>query len=147
MQHQYPYLPEGRTILYVSKNNPFILEAEKIAGKTGCVKQATGAVVVKDGKIIGRGCNAGKRVEICPRVERGSKTGEDYHFCKELCLQEGHGEVTSIKDAKQKGHDTTDADLYLYGHWWCCKNCWDTMIAAGINNVYLLEGATEKFRQ
>jgi len=142
---KYPYIPKGKTILYVEKNNQFMQVAKQIAKQTGCAKQPTGAVVVKDGKIIGQGCNAGKKVDICPRVLKGSKTGEDYHYCKDVCLQEGHSEVTSINNTKKNKHDTQNADLYLYGHWWCCKNCWDTMIKAGIKNVYLVKDAHKKF--
>jgi len=142
---EYPYLPEGKIIKYVAADNPFMAEAEKMSSSTGCAKQATGAVIVKEGKIIGRGCNAGKKVEICPRIVNNSKTGEDYHYCKEICEQTGHSEVTSVHDAKINRQDTNGADLYLYGHWWCCKNCWDTMIEAGIKDVYLLEDSYKKF--
>lgn len=136
---KYPYLPEGKTIKYVPTDNPFMIEAKKISRSTGCAKQATGAVIVKEGKIIGSGSNAGVKIEICPRVEKGSKTGEDYHLCKEVCQQESHSEVASINDAIKNNHDISGADLYLYGHWWCCQSCWDAINAAGINNVYLLE--------
>ena len=142
---KYPYLPEGKIIKYVSADNPFMVEAKKISMSTGCAKQATGAVVVKKGKIIGRGCNAGKKVEVCPRIINNSKTGEDYHYCKDVCGQTSHSEITSINDVRSSGQDPKDADLYLYGHWWCCKNCWDTMIEAGIKNVYLLEDSYKKF--
>ena len=116
-----------------------------MAEKSGCTKQSTGAVLVKEGKIIGQGSNAGRKAGVCPRVLRGSQTGQDYHFCKEYCAQEGHSEVMATKDAKNKGHETEGADLYLYGHWWCCQPCWDTMIEAKIDNVYLAEKAYEKF--
>jgi len=141
----YPYLPKNRKIKYVPENNKFMIEAKKIAKKTGCTKQPTGAVVVKNGKIIGRGCNAGKKVEVCPRVLKGSKTGEDYHYCKNFCQQIGHSEVTSINNAFSHNQNTKGADLYLYGHWWCCQNCWETIIKAGIRNVYLAENSYEKF--
>ena len=142
---KYPYLPKAKEIKYVSENNRFILAAKRMAEGSGCTKQATGAVLVKDGKIIGRGSNAGRKVNVCPRVLNGSKTGEDYHFCKEQCAQEGHSEVMAIKDANQKSHKTEGADLYLYGHWWCCEPCWNTIIEANVRNVYLVKGATEKF--
>jgi len=144
-QIKYPYIPEGKIIQFVPEDNQFMIEAKKMSQTTGCSKQPTGAVIVKDGVIIGRGCNAGKKIDVCPRVLNGSKTGQDYHYCKEVCLQTGHSEVTSTNDAKISGQDAKDADLYLYGHWWCCKNCWDTMIEAGIKNVYLVENAFKKF--
>lgn len=144
---EYPYLPEGKKILYVSENNEFMLEAKKISEDSGCSKQSTGAVIVKDGEIIGKGCNAGKKVEPCPRILKGSKTGEDYHLCKDICKQEGHSEVMSIKNTADNAQNPKGADLYLYGHWWCCKNCWDNMIKAEIKNVYLVENAYGKFNR
>lgn len=138
-------MPKDRKIQYIPEKNKFILLAKKIAKKSGCTKQATGSVLVKNGKIIGKGTNAGKRVRVCPRVLRGSKTGEDYHFCKDYCNQEGHSEVMAVRDAEKNGHNVAGSDLFLYGHWWCCKNCWDVMIKAGIKNVYLMKKSEEKF--
>jgi len=142
----YPYLPASKEIKFVPKDNFFMQEAKIISQEKGCVKQPTAAVIVKEGRIIGRGTNAGKKVDSCPRAEKGSKTGEDYYFCKEVCFQEGHAEVMAIRNAKENGIDANGADLYLYGHWWCCKDCWDEMIKAGIKNVYLVEKASEKFK-
>lgn len=139
---QYPYLPEGRTILYVPANNEFMQAAKRVRDESGCVKQRTGAVIVLDGKIVGEGNNTTlHKPEICPRDEQGFETGQGYNLCKEVCQQQaGHAECNAVKDARTYGQDTDGADLYLYGHWWCCENCWNTMIDAGIKNVYLLEG-------
>jgi hypothetical protein len=41
----------------------------------------------------------------------------------------------------------TKLDLYLWGHWWCCKLCWDKMIEVGIKNVYLMEGVDKLFKK
>lgn len=142
MRINFPYLPEGRKINFIPSNS-FLEEAKKISEQFGCIKQPTGAVVVKDGQVIGRGSNAGKKVSVCPRWS--SPTGKNYEPCRPICRQDGHAEVMAVRDAQEEGFDTANADLYLYGHWWCCKNCWDTMIAAGIKNVYLLEGASELF--
>lgn len=143
MDIKYPYIPEGRKIEYVDLNNEFMFSAKENLDHEGCVKQPTSAVVVKSGKIIGKGSNASVSVEVCPRW--GSPTGTNYEPCKEVCHQVGHAEVTSIEDAKRNGCDTKDADLYLYGHWWCCKPCWDVMTMAGIRNVYLLVGSWNLF--
>jgi deoxycytidylate deaminase/5'-deoxynucleotidase YfbR-like HD superfamily hydrolase len=142
---KYPYMPKGKKILYVSEKNKFMVLARVRAEQSGCVKQATGAILVKNGKIIGQGTNAGRKLTVCPRVLRGSATGQDYHLCKENCAQEGHSEVMAVRDAKKNGHDFNGADLYLYGHWWCCHNCWDTMIEAGVKNVYLLKDSWRLF--
>jgi len=119
--------------------------AKKATEKTGCRKQPTGAVLVKDGKILLTATNAGVTVNICPRVLKGSKTGTDYHLCKDVCKQEGHSEYTVMKKALAKGIKTEGADVYLWGHWWCCQPCWDAMIAGGIKDVYLERNADKKF--
>ena len=137
----YPYIPKDREIKYVTSENHFMNEAKKIAQQSGCKKQSTGAVVVQQGKIISSGCNAGKKVETCPRETKKYKTGEGYHLCKEVCNQKAHAEIDAINNAISSQAETNGANLYLYGHWWCCKNCWDVIIDAEISNVYLLENS------
>ncbi|MBL7058628.1 hypothetical protein ISS03_04790 [Patescibacteria group bacterium] len=141
MNIPYPYIPEGKNIKYVQSDNFFINEAKKIAQEGGCKKQSTGAVIVKNGVILAKGCNAGKKVDICPRVTANYKTGEGYHLCREVCQQEGHAEVSAIINARKNEQNIKGANLYLYGHWWCCQNCWNHMIEAEINDVYLLNNS------
>ena len=142
-----PYLPEGKDICYVQPTNRFIRKAGKILKNSGCVKQATAAVLVKDGKIIGRGANAGKKVKICPRVVQNYPTGQGYHLCKETCRQEGHAEVMAIKNALFQGYDTDGATLYLEGHWWVCKECWNFIILHGIKRVCLREDSMQIYKK
>lgn len=149
MAIQYPYLPEGRNILYVSIDNPFMRTAEESARTHSLDKEhPTGAVLVKDGIIIGCGANGSNyhKEYGCKRKQKGIPTGERYDLC-EGCHPKNHSEPKAIADAKSRGTETRDADLYLWGHWWCCKPCWDAMIAAGIKGVYLLEGSEKMFNQ
>ncbi len=143
----FPYLPEGREILYVDSANKFMKEAAELLKSSGCVKQPTAAVVVKNGKIIGRGANAGKKIDVCPRAILKCPTGEGYELCKSVCEQEGHAEVMAINDALAKGEDLAGADMYLDGHWWVCKPCWDEIIRAGIKNVYLRSDSAELYKR
>ncbi len=138
-QVNFPFLPEGRKILYVSLNNEFMVKAKEICKKSGCIKQPTGAVIVKDNKVMGTGTNAGKLVEVCPRWD--SPTGEGYDKCKNICQQTGHAEANAVKEmmANYSESEYQGADLYLYGHWWCCKNCWEEIEKGKIANIYLLE--------
>jgi len=139
---EYPYLPPEREILFVSPDNPWIQAAKKMADEhSGCSWWPTGAVIVKNNQIIGQGANSGNFQPVCPRVEQECKTGEGYHFCHDLCQQDGHSEITSVNDALANNNDPQGADLYLFGHWWCCEPCWNHMITHGIQNVYLLENA------
>jgi len=108
----------------------------------------TGAVVVKDVQIIGRGANQSalrnkKLLEFhkdvfCVRRFLRIPTGKKYWICPGCSSSRHHAESRAVKDAQKKGMETKGADLYLYGHWWCCEPCWKVMMDAGIRNVYLL---------
>ena len=106
------------------------------------------AVLVKDGRMIGRGANGSDYHELhgCERVKQGIPTGQGYELC-EGCHPKNHSEPTAIANAEAHGEDTEAADLYLWGHWWFCEPCWNAIIAAGIREVYLLEGSEVFFNK
>lgn len=143
----FPYLPKNRKIRLIRPDNRFIREANKILVKSGCLKQPTAAIIVRNGEIIGRGVNAGKRVKICPRVVRGCLTGEGYELCRVVCRQKGHGEVMAIRDAQSRGNDLKGASIYLDGHWWVCESCWNEIIKAGISRVFLRNDSRELYKK
>ncbi|MEK7609832.1 MAG: deaminase [Patescibacteria group bacterium] len=158
MQPDYPYLPEGRTIKYVPASDLFMIEAMKMRNQFSTeLNHPTGAVVVMDGKIIGKAANQaalkGKKTQelhkkgLCFRRILGVPSGQRYWLCPGCAQFRHHCEVRAIRDALLNEKSIIGADLYLYGHWWCCKPCWDAMIKAGIKNVYLVENATELFRR
>ena len=145
----YPYIPEGRTIQYVPADNPYMLEAKEWARAHSLDKAMPNtSIIVKDGAVIGRGANGSDYHDKhgCERIKRGIPTGQGYELC-EGCHPKNHGEPRAIADAKKNGENTQGADLYMWGHWWCCKPCWETMIAAGIKNVYLLENSEKLFNK
>ena len=146
---KYPYLPDSRIILYVVAEDRFMQEARAHAlahSRDDAVK--TGSVIVKDGAIIGRGANGSDyhKSNTCERVKRGIPTGQGYELC-EGCHPKNHSEPRAVADARAHGHETEGADLYLWGHWWCCEPCWTAIIGAGIRNVYLLEGSEHLFNR
>lgn len=140
----YPYLPAGRTIAYVPADDRFMRRAQELCvSHTRYCRVPTAAVLVRDGRVIGEGRNGGEDPPaICVRKERGIPTGQQYELCPG-CDPRNHAEPSAIRNAG--GEPTKGADLYLFGHWWCCEPCWNAMIAAGIRNVYLVESATERF--
>lgn len=149
MDIKYPYIPEGRMITYAPADNEFMQVARAYAlehSLDDAVK--TGSVVVRDGVVIGRGANGSDyhKTHECERVKRGIPTGQQYELC-EGCHPKNHSEPRAINEAKAQGLDTNGADLYLWGHWWCCKPCWNAIQEAGINNVYLLEGSETLFNR
>ncbi len=142
-------MPAGKTILYVPASNEFIQEAKKFAQKNSLDKvMPNSSILVKDGKIIGRGANGSTYHDTheCERVKRGIPTGQGYELC-EGCHPKNHGEPKAIKEARDNGEDANGADIYPWGHWWCCEPCWNEMIKAGVKNVYLLEGSEVFFNK
>ena len=145
----YPYLPEGRTILYVPENNEFMLAAKEVARTQALDKSMpVGSLLVKGGVIIGRGGNGSDfhKTHVCERVKQGIPTGQGYELC-EGCHPKNHSEARAIKDTLDRGNETSGADVYTWGHWWCCESCWNAMIAAGVLNVYLMEGSERLFNR
>ena len=139
---EYPYLPADRHFKFVDLNNPWMIEARKAAEeRVACSWWPTGAVLVKDNQLIGRGSNAGRFVPLCPRYKNNCPTGTGYELCKNDCLQTSHAEVSSIDDAIALNHNPEGADLYLFGHWWACGDCWSHIIDAKIKNVFLVQDA------
>ncbi len=144
-----PYIPEGRSILYMPMTNKYMIEAKEYAKENSLDKEMPNtSLIVKNEKVIGRGANGSTYHETheCERVKQHIPTGEGYELC-EGCHPRNHGEARAIKDALDHGFDIKEADLYLWGHWWCCKPCWNTMISAGIKNVYLLENSEVLFNK
>lgn len=155
---EYPYLPAGRTILYVPMVNPFMAEAKKVCLENSTDhNHPTGAVVVKNGIIVGRGANQSAirnklllnlhKEYFCIRKWLHIKSGTHYWLCPGCASSKMHAEPRAVKDAQKNAGDITGADLYLWGHWWCCKPCWDSMIGRGIHNVYLLNESVALFKK
>lgn len=145
----YPYLPEGRDIKYVSADNVYIAEGKAFAKDHSLdYTQPTGSVIVLNGEIIGHGANGSDyhKTHECERVKRGIPTGQGYELC-EGCHPKNHSEPRAIADAKKNGLATEGADLYLWGHWWLCEPCWNAIIAAGIKDVYVMEKSHELFNK
>ncbi|KKQ80799.1 MAG: hypothetical protein UT02_C0002G0024 [Parcubacteria group bacterium GW2011_GWC2_38_7] len=153
---QYPYLPEGRELLYVPEDNPFMAEAKKMQAKSTDAKNPIGIVLVKDGQIVARASNMSKLTDpkliklhskYCVRRLLKVPSGKGYWMCPGCATSKQHSESRLMAEAKKNKVETEGADVYMYGHWWCCEPCWNAMIKAKINNVYLPEKATELFKR
>jgi deoxycytidylate deaminase len=153
----YPYIPAGRKFLFVSEDNLYMREAARARRELSTDRKIpTGSVIVARGKVIGRAGNQARLRNIflmrlhekgfCIRRLLHVQTGQKYWLCYGCASSKNHSEPLAVSDALKKTPSIAGGDLYLYGHWWCCKGCWDSMIDAGIKNVYLVEGAKEKFQ-
>src|SRR3989344_9229421 len=156
LQIFYPYMPSGRTIRYASADNEHMKAAETACREFSTDRQhPTGAVLVKDGKIFAKGANQSAlknkillglhRQGWCIRRLFRIPSGQKYWLCPGCASSKNHAERQVVKDARKWGTETAGADLYLWGHWWCCEPCWNAMIKAGIRDVYLLEESERLF--
>jgi len=145
MKIKYPYQPAGREIQYVSLDNSFMAMARHIA-LTESLDDAikTAAVVVKEGTVIATAANGSgyHKSHVCERVRLNIPTGQGYDLC-EGCHPKNHAEGKAM--AQVRG--AAGADVYLWGHWWCCESCWSAMIAARIKNIFLLEQSEKLFNK
>lgn len=145
----YPYLHPAGFMGYVEGKNQYMQAAKQAALEKSLDKtMPTGTVLVKNGKIIGRGANGSTYHEKygCERVRLNIPTGESYELC-EGCSPHNHSEPKAIESALAQGNTTEDAEAYLWGHWWCCEPCWQKLTANGILTVYLLENSEHLFNK
>jgi deoxycytidylate deaminase len=108
-------------------------------------------VVVLESQIIGRAANqsALKNAFLsnlhtkgwCVRHRLKIKTGTKYWLCPGCSNYKFHSESRAVEDAHKNHQSIAGAELYLWGHWWCCQPCWQVMLTAGIKNVYVTEDA------
>lgn len=155
-QKPFPYLPAGREIRYVPEANQWMQTARQTSDTHATDRNhPTGGVIVRDGVVIASAANQARFPHtnlaklhdqgFCLRRALRVSSGKRYWLCPGCAPPQNHSEALAVQDARYRGMDTHGADFYLWGHWWCCKPCWDAMIGAGIQNVYLVEGATERF--
>lgn len=112
------------------------------------LKQKVACVIIKDGVFIGAGANGSTYHEQhgCRRKELGCRSGEGYELC-EGCHPKNHAEPTAIGNAIARGNESKlrGADIYMWGHYWCCEPCWAAMEAVGIRDVYIVSKAARWF--
>ena len=148
-QVSYPFMHPDGEIEYVTLDNEFMQAAKEVAYKQSLDDaMPTGTVIVKNGKIIGRGANGSNyhKEHGCERVRRGIPTGQGYELC-EGCSPKNHSEPQAIANARANGKDPSGAEAYLWGHWWCCEPCWTALTEAGITKMHLLEDSEHLFNK
>jgi deoxycytidylate deaminase len=152
----------------VTENNNIFMEAAKQAAIDLSLTSLfpIGIVVEKNGQIIARAGNGnnyhdnnldtiGHRKGCVRRYlnderekvgQEKFKSGEGFELCPG-CHTDYHAEAKLINESKKINRypDLVGATVYMYGHFWCCRDCWKKMIEAGIKDVYL-PGLAENFR-
>jgi len=146
---EYPYMPDDRYLQYISSDHPHMQEAARArVERAGDPLFPVGAALVRDGVVLvlaGNGFNkGGKERHVCPRIVQEVASGEGYELCDKHDSA-GHAEPMLMAAAQEAGVETDGADVYMYGHWWSCESCWNSMIQAGIRDVYVTDDAHEQF--
>lgn len=141
MRIKYPYIPENRQIFYVPADNIYIKIAKEFALKNSLDKVMPNAsILLKQNEVIAMAANGSDfhKNNICQRIVLKMPTGQGYELC-EGCHPKNHSEAKAIRQSNIENRNPQDADLYLWGHWWCCEPCWQEIEKAKIRNVFLLE--------
>ncbi len=154
---EYPYMPSDRHLKYVPHDHPHMVEAcrarEECAGDplwpVGIVAVRPALSGVEgDGQVVaraGNGFNRGPQENhVCPRIVLDCQSGEGYELCH-VHDPPGHSEPQLVKVCQEAGIDTQGLDAYMYGHWWACQPCWQSLIDAGFRDLYVTNDAHERF--
>jgi deoxycytidylate deaminase len=147
----YPYLPPDRRLRYVPADHVHMQEARKAREEcAGDPLYPVGAVLVNNGAVVaraGNGYNQGAgNIHVCPRIVFECPSGTGYEMCG-LHDAPGHAEYMLMQAAEQGGLDTTNGDVYIYGHWWACEPCWHALIRHGVRDVFVTDDAHERFHR
>ncbi len=116
----------------------FMLLAKIVAIRSGCNSRPTGAVIVKDKRILATGYNGpmpgawhctDKGEGYCFRREKGIPDLDKYNFCRA-----SHAEANAIAQAARFGISVEGASIY------CtlapCYVCLKLIASAGIKEIY-----------
>lgn len=151
-----PYFDARLKLFFTSADDEFMEVAKTTLFESTDKRHPTAAVVVKDGKIFSMAANqSGYKNKMlirwhqswfCIRRWFKIKSGTHYWLCPGCAKSYDHAEGRASRQARDKyGDMVKGSDLYLYGHWWCCKPCSDEMVRAGVSRVILLDGAKDSF--
>lgn len=134
---------------YVSMDNEYMIAAKECAKSFSLDKvMPTASVVVKNKKIIGIAANGSNYHDshVCERVKLNIPTGQGYELC-EGCHYKNHSETRAIRAALLKFSDLSDAELYLWGHWWLCRWCRESISKVGIKKINILKDSEILFNK
>lgn len=121
-----------------SWDNYFLAIAQQVKTRSTCLRRQTGAVLVRDKRILTTGYNGAPRglqhcLEIgCLRESKGVASGERHELCRGL-----HAEQNAILQASIYGVSVDKAVLYTTH--FPCTLCAKMLINAGIVKIFYLE--------
>lgn len=106
-------------------------DSPRIGSEMTCAKlKVTCTLVTASGETIVGENYCRNPQAVCPR-----SPGEDYTKCKTICDQVGHAEVVA---AMLAGDKASGATAHLKGHSYYCRDCQETLFAAGVVSLSIL---------
>lgn len=131
-----------------TEDNHFMQLARSQSGLSTDLRRPIGAVVVINSKVVGFGSNQATvrwswlqrfHVKHCFRKILGIRTHNFYFVCPGCALFRNHAEARAMRDVDPFWLPfRVPAEVYLYGHRYCCAKCEDSMLKFGITKVYTL---------
>lgn len=118
--------------------NYFIEIAKMVATRSTCLRRKTGAVIVREKRILATGYNgAPSGIKHCDEVgclreNLNIPSGERHELCRGL-----HAEQNAILQAALHGVSLRDAEIYTTHE--PCVVCAKMLINVGIKKIYYLE--------
>jgi dCMP deaminase len=119
---------------YQSSDKDFLRLAQKAKEESTCLRRQVGAVLVKDGEVIGRGASgpAGQLkscLEVgCVRNQKGIASGREEQICRSVCAEQ-----KALFAALSAGVSVAGGTLYATA--FPCAVCSRIMIYLGIEKV------------
>ncbi len=156
-------LPNGLAFSCVTIENPYMKKAFQHAMKHQALqaqsqmRAVTSVLVTADGAQV-----YGVAGELCDTVTDKSKDDITYHAeagtCDRMqsdgnvdydkcpgCKHSRHSERSAIFKALRDGVALNASKIYLYGQWWVCEPCARACADAGVQTIFLLDGARSLF--
>lgn len=152
------YYQDSKWYKFVPSDNQYMILAKNAALQHSLTSVfPIGIVAVKNGNILAtagngngyheKNINSEGHIKGCVRrfvsneqeKTGGQKllSGEGFELCTG-CSVDSHAESNLLKSVPTKSV-LEDADVYMYGHFWCCEDCWKKLLDAKIQNVYIVE--------
>jgi dCMP deaminase len=112
----------------------FMTIAEQVAGRSTCLRRNTGAVLVKDKRILATGYNGAPTglahcADVgCLREQRGIPSGQQHELCRAI-----HAEQNAVVQAARHGIPIEGATAYCTHQ--PCVLCAKILLNAGIRDI------------
>jgi dCMP deaminase len=112
----------------------FMTIAEQVAGRSTCLRRHTGAVLVKDKRILATGYNGAPTglahcADVgCLREQRGIPSGQQHELCRAI-----HAEQNAVVQAARHGITIDGATAYCTHQ--PCVLCAKILLNAGIRDI------------